>query len=58
MNSRLDLNNEYALYFQENVISEEVMSLIPSSIARQYNLFPFKLEDENHISLWKIRIIL
>jgi type IV pilus assembly protein PilB len=47
MNSRLDLNNEYALYFQENVISEEVMSLIPSSIARQYNLFPFKLEDEN-----------
>ncbi|MGI5851098.1 MAG: type II/IV secretion system protein [Clostridiales bacterium] len=47
MNSGVDVNIENALYFQEHVIPEEVMSLIPSSIARQYGLIPFRLEEEN-----------
>lgn len=47
MDLGLDFYNVETLNFQRFAISWEVASLIPSSIARQYNLFPIKLEGQD-----------
>ncbi len=41
------LNSKDILYSQQLIIPDSIVSLIPSSLARQYQLFPFRQEGES-----------